>query len=112
MKFPHLIIKIVEYFKKHSAPEVSLWRAVIVQAVLDCLTQSTRKENINAREDALSWFHLKNKSFVFVCRMAMLEPSFVLKQVQKALKDHSWRRKCDIGKGMQFAEAFSQKDSA
>lgn len=94
----------MEYFEKHKIPEVSLWRAVIVQAVLDCLTQSKRKENTLARSDAFVWLDVKNKNFCQVCEFAILEPSFVVKQVKNALNNQSWRRACDIGKGMQFVK--------
>lgn len=83
--------------------EVSLWRAVILQTILDCLTQSKRTENIKARREAISWFNSENKDFSVVCQFADLEPSFVLKCVKYALVNQSaWRRRCDIGKGMQF----------
>ena len=95
------------YFEKHTNPELSLWRAVIIQTMLDCLTQSKRKENIDARNDALQWFNINNKNFIRICKFANLEPSFVLKQVQNALKNQSWRRTCDIGKGMQFINMFN-----
>lgn len=84
-------------------PEVSLWRAVILQAILDRITQSKRIENIKARKDAEKWFDIKNEDFVTVCRFATLNPDFVIKQVNYALKHQDeWRRKCDIGKGEQF----------
>jgi hypothetical protein len=99
----------MEYFENRTEPEIALWRSVIVQGVLDCLTQSKRKENINARNEALLWFDVDNDNFRCVCAFAMLEPSFVVKRVEAALNDHSWRRGCDVGKGMQFVGLFQSK---
>ena len=88
--------------------EISLWRAVILQATLDCLTQSNRSENIKARKDAQNWFNIKNPNFIMVCNFAELDPFFVIRKVKYALKNQKeWRRACDIGKGLQFVETIA-----
>ena len=88
--------------------EISLWRAVILQATLDCLTQSSRTENIKSRKDAQSWFNIKNRNFIMVCNFAELNPCFVIHRVKYALKNQKeWRRACDIGKGVQFIETIA-----
>lgn len=95
--------KSMEYGEKKRIHEVSLWRAVILQTILDCLTQSKRTENIKARKEAIAWFDELNEDFRTVCRFADLESTFVIKCVKHALvNQHLWRRTCDIGKGAQF----------
>lgn len=84
-------------------PEVALWRAVILQSILDRLTQSKRGSDIRARKNAKNWMNIKNEDFLAVCAFAQLEPDFVLRKASVALVDQSkWRRRCDIGKGVQF----------
>ncbi len=86
--------------------EVSLWRAVILQATLDCITQSKRGENIKARGEALVWFNIENLDFLSVCQYAELNPYFVLKRIKYALNNQEqWRRRCDVGKGKQFIQS-------
>lgn len=82
-----------------------MWRAVILQAVLDRLTQSARREDIRARKHAAKWLNVKNSTFIMACNLAQLEPSFVIRKVHYALShQEEWRRTCDIGKGMQFLD--------
>ncbi len=83
--------------------EVSLWRAVILQSILDRLTQSKRGEDIMARKQAKNWMNLQNKDFLAVCGFAQLEADFVIRKAEDAIINQGkWRRKCDIGKGTQF----------
>ncbi len=84
-------------------PEVALWRAVILQSILDRLTQSKRGSDIRARKNAKNWMNIENEDFLAVCAFAQLEPDFVLRKANSALVNQSnWRRRCDIGKGVQF----------
>ena len=89
--------------QENLTPEVSLWRAVILQSILDRLTQSKRGEDIMARKNAKNWMNINNEKFRTVCQFAQLEPDFVIRKAETALIDQKkWRRKCDIGKGVQF----------
>jgi hypothetical protein len=89
--------------QENLTPEVSLWRAVILQSILDRLTQSTRGEDIMARKNAKNWMNIKNDEFRTVCEFAQLEADFVIRKAEIALVDQAkWRRRCDIGKGVQF----------
>ena len=49
--------------QENLTPEVSLWRAVILQSILDRLTQSKRGEDIMARKNAKNWMKITMKSF-------------------------------------------------
>ena len=97
---PHFSPQGKKYFY---VPNVSLWRAVILQSILDRLTQSKRGDDIMARKNAKNWMNIQNEEFRTVCQFAQLEPTFVIRKAETALIDQKkWRRKCDIGKGVQF----------
>ncbi len=89
--------------------EVALWRAVILQAIQDLLTESKRTEEKNARNSALCWLDINNKDFIIVCYLAGLNPEFVLRKVRDGVINQSkWRRKCDIGKGVEYVKENMQ----
>lgn len=92
-------LKNKEVITEKNLPEKALWKAVIMQAVLDIMNTSKRTEHIVAKRDAISWFNLKNKSFLRVCDNADLKPAWVLKKVRFALENpKTWRRECDLKK--------------
>ena len=75
---------------------VALWRAVILQAVIDASTTAKRTERQIAKKSALKWFNKDNKDFLFVCSQAMLPVDYVLKKVEFAIANHtSWKRNLD-----------------
>lgn len=85
--------------EEEKANEKSLWKAVIMQAVLDIMNSSARTENIVAKQEAISWFSLRNPNFLKVCEYADLNAKWVLKKVRFALKNPTiWRRPCDLRK--------------
>ena len=93
----------MQWRKYRQINEVSMWRAVILQAILDSITQSRRQENIQARKHAVKWLNAKNPTFIIACGFAQLEPDFVINKMRYALKhQEEWRRSCDVGKGEQF----------
>lgn len=72
--------------------EVAMWRAVIMQALLDCVNMSKRTEDKVAKNQALRWFSMQNENFLMVCEFAHLDPSQVLRKANKAIKnDCKWR---------------------
>lgn len=88
--------------RKHIS-DIALWRGVIIQSAMDCLSQSKKREEIKARNDALEWLSIDNQNFLMVCHFAQLEPTYVIKKIKHGLKQQQyWRRSCDIGKGLQF----------
>jgi hypothetical protein len=81
------------------SPEVAIWKAVIMQAVLDIVNTSKRTEHKVAKENAINWFDVRNINFVTVCHYARLEPEWVVKKIAFAIKNQrTWRRDCDIRK--------------
>lgn len=74
------------------AHEQALWRAVIVQALMDASSNSKKKENIQAKEEALIWLRGNSKDFATVCCRAGYEPSFVRDMAKQALESNCiWR---------------------
>ena len=56
------------YFKS----EIALWKAVILQALVDLQSNSKKKIANTYRIKALMWFNLKNEEFLTVCNYAGL----------------------------------------
>ena len=62
--------------------EISLWRAVILQACVDLQSQSQKKLSNTFRVKSLLWFNGKNENFKEVCSNANLDYKYVLKKVE------------------------------
>ena len=62
--------------------EISLWRAVILQACIDLQTQSQKKLANTFRIKSLLWFNENNENFKEVCINANLDYRYVLKKVE------------------------------
>ena len=85
-------------FEKKSG-EMALWKAVIMQSVLDVVNNSSRAAEILAKKTAIDWLNINNSSFIKVCGYADLNPEWVLKKIQFATENpRSWRRECDLKK--------------
>ena len=63
----------------------SLWRAVIMQAVVDASTQSRKRRAISRSKKAHEWFK-KNDGFLQTCEFAEMEPIYVQKKVDQYFK--------------------------
>ena len=57
--------------------EIALWKAVILQALVDLQSNSKKKIANTYRVKSLMWFNLKNKDFITVCNYAGLDPQYV-----------------------------------
>lgn len=57
--------------------EIALWKAVILQALVDLQSNSRKKIANTYRIKALMWFNLKNEEFITVCNYAGLDPQYV-----------------------------------
>ena len=78
-------------------PESGLWKAVIMQAVLDSMSNSKRSSEVLAKKMAIDWLDVKNSNFIKVCNYAGLSPSWVIKKVKFAIGNpRIWRRECDL----------------
>lgn len=71
-------------YMEHIESEKSIWKAVILQGILDISSCSRRTEDVIARQEAIKWFDLSNKDFLTVCKMADLIPEYVIKKMRIA----------------------------
>lgn len=72
------------YFKG----EIALWKAVILQALVDLQSNSKKKIANTYRIKALMWFNLKNEDFITTCNYAGLDPKYVYER-SRVIKDNS-----------------------
>lgn len=65
---------------------ISLWRAVILQAILDIKSKSKDyKDSIN-KTKAIQWINMNRKDFIRVCQMADFDPQSIYDYKEKLLK--------------------------
>ncbi len=64
----------------------SLWRAVIMQAVVDASSKSRNRRAISRSKKAHEWLN-KDDGFVHTCVMADIEPKYVKKKVDQYFKN-------------------------
>lgn len=76
----------------HTAGEQALWRAVIVQALMDAASLSHKAENLNHRREALIWLRGRSEDFHRVCHYAGLDPDCTREMIRGALeRGCAWR---------------------
>lgn len=61
----------------------ALWRAVILQAILDATSSAKRSENIVEKQKATNWIFDKNTDFDAVCFLAGYSTSYVRRKAKK-----------------------------
>ena len=72
--------------------EQALWRAVIVQALMDASCGSKKQEAQQAKQEAIVWLRGNSKDFMTVCYYAGFEPDYVRRMVRDALeRGCQWR---------------------
>ena len=64
----------------------ALWRAVILQSILDLLNNSSRTENKMAKIQAKHWIFTNNEHFKDVCSMAGYQRDFVRKKILELMR--------------------------
>jgi hypothetical protein len=64
----------------------ALWRAVILQSIIDILNQSTRTENKIAKLEAKKWIFTNNEDFEYVCSMAGYKVNYIRKKVMEIMR--------------------------
>ena len=79
-------------------PYVSLWRAVILQALQDAGSNSKKPEFKKNKARAISWLTIESDDLKEVCEMAELPVKYVMKSSAKAIKNNcKWRRDAGFG---------------
>ncbi len=71
---------------KFTIAQRALWRAVILQAIIDLLNESSRTENKIAKIEAKKWFFTNNDDFEYVCFMAGYKVNYIRKKVMEIMR--------------------------
>ncbi len=91
-----------------SSSEQSLWRAVILQALIDATKGPHTRETQYQRNDAIYWLTQRNAHFALVCDLAGLDENSVRRKAKKALLAQcKWR--AEPGQGKRHSTRRSQK---
>lgn len=90
------ILELVDQGNTGSAPcgrsIISLFRSVIMQALIDAMGQSKRTEDKIAKLQAIQWLRNNGKDFQMVCFFADLSPTWVMRKSQEAMVKASVER--------------------
>ena len=93
--------------------EQAMWRAVVVQALMDAACGSQKYEAAQARNEALIWLRGTSQDFATVCYYAGFEPEFVRRMVRNSLENGcQWRALPGEGKRVRHTRPRSVKRRA
>ncbi|ETO91830.1 MAG: hypothetical protein P857_1008 [Candidatus Xenolissoclinum pacificiensis L6] len=89
---PLQLIQEADNFLRHSSIEQysylrALWRAVILQAFVDCTSEAKRTENQVEKQRAIHWLTEMNRDFILVCRLADYNPCFIRNKALQILNN-------------------------
>lgn len=95
-----------------SAGEQAMWRAVIVQALMDASSLSKKPENLQHKHDALVWLRGTSEDFHRVCHYAGFDPSCAKQMIREALeRGCNWRTAPGEGeRGMRSRELGTKRE--
>lgn len=65
--------------------EVALWRAVLLQALIDATCRSAKPEARFQRREALEWLTGNGRDFAMVCDLAQVNPVYMRRMVKRCL---------------------------
>ncbi len=69
-----------------------MWRAVIVQALMDAACGSKKPEELQSKQEALVWLRGTSRDFITVANHAGFEPEYLRTMVTRALQNNcNWR---------------------
>ena len=71
----------------------SLWRAVIMQAIVDSSSNSVHSRNVRYKSIASEWLEEGGTAFDEVCELADLDPGYVQARIRKTREIHALRDK-------------------
>jgi len=83
----------------HTRGEMSLWIAVITQAMMDALSRVNNAEAIYHKNEAIHWLTGNGKDFVMVCLCAGFDPDYIRRKAKRTLiTPVAWRAEPRKGK--------------
>lgn len=87
------VIKLSAPFEKlksyDASPEVNMYKAVIMQHIIDCTNTSNNNESRRLEIEAKTWLFGNSKDFLIVCDFAKITPWEVQKIAKEAIQMHS-----------------------
>ena len=79
---------------EHPNPNQAIWKAVIMQAIIDATNNSKKPEFKTMKRQALQWLEGKSQDFKRVCRLAGLDEKYVINKAKYAIYNtHKWKKK-------------------
>ena len=66
----------------------SLWRAVLLQSIIDIINNSSRTENKIAKIEAKQWIFKENDDFYEVCNLAGYNAKYVKKKIMEIMRQN------------------------
>ncbi len=72
----------------YTASNRALWRAVILQSIIDILNNSSRTENKIAKIEAKQWVFKDNDDFFEVCNLAGYNAKYVRKKIMEIMRQN------------------------
>ncbi len=74
-----------ERVKNYNLPEVSLYKSIITQAIIDCTNISDDNSLKLIEKEAKEWIFGNSRDFKEICYKAEIEPHFIIKLAKKAI---------------------------
>ena len=74
--------------KYNSKGEVSLYKAVIMQMIIDASNISSDTKAVKQEKQAKEWLFTSNEDFHFICNKAAMEPKTVINFARKLIDFH------------------------
>jgi hypothetical protein len=71
----------------------ALWRAVILQAIIDIINESSRTESKVAKIEAKKWVFIDNEDFDNVCLMAGYKKDYIRKKIMDIMRKSIFSKK-------------------
>jgi hypothetical protein len=94
----------------HTRGEMSLWVAVITQAMMDALSKANNAEAIYHKHEATHWLTGNSKDFIMVCLFAGFDPDYIRRKAKRTLiAPTRWR--AEAGKGSRYIERKAYRRS-
>jgi hypothetical protein len=88
----------------------SLWRSVITQALIDAASNSKKKIDKLNRVRAIQWLQGESEDFLEVCVLANMDPDYVKRKTQEALKRGcKWRNDLRLSRPIRLTEDLIKK---
>lgn len=91
----------------------ALWKAVVLQALLDLKSTSKKKMAKCARNQADKWINLYNKNFLRVCGLADLDPDYVISHKRKIIAEREMKlRKVSNEESNTLSKSINLQDNS